>query len=30
MKFSMDAYKNLNKNGFDSLSDIAHNFFHFV
>ena len=30
MKFSMDAYKNLNKNGLDSLSDIAHNFFHFV
>ena len=30
MKFSMDAYKNLNKNGLDSLSDTARNFFHFV
>ena len=30
IKFSMDAYKNLNKNELDSLSDTARDFFHFV
>ena len=29
-KFSMDAYKNLNKNELDSLSDTARDFVHFV
>ena len=30
IKFSMDAYKNLNKNELDSLSNTARDFFHFV
>ena len=30
IKFSMDAYKKLNKNEFNSLSDTALDFFHFV
>ena len=30
IKFSMDAFKNLNKNKLDTLSDTAHDFFHFV
>ena len=30
IKFSMDAYENLNKNELASFSDAARNFFHFV